>query len=167
MPTDIELIELFRCAPDGVAAAIGDASAEETRFSPAPGKWTIREIVAHLADTEIVGGMRLRQMIGEESPNLAVFNQDAWAKAFAYNEVDVAASLGLLRTLRSINADMLARAADITSGGAFDRAGSHPERGVLTVRDWVERFTKHVDRHAQQIVNIRAVWKASKPAGNA
>ncbi len=149
-----QLTELFRQSPEVLARALAGATPEETRFQPAPGKWTIREIAAHLADTEIVAGMRLRQMIGESKPVLAVFDQDAWAKAFRYNEVDVAASLERFRALRAINAAML----DALPAGAFYREGIHPERGVTTVRDWVERFTRHVERHAEQIASIRAAW---------
>jgi hypothetical protein len=150
-----ELIENFRQSPEVLAEALAGATAEETRFQPAPGKWTIREIAAHVADTEIVAGMRLRQIVGESKPMLAVFDQDAWAKAFAYNEIDVAASLERFRTLRAINAAML----EGVPAGAFYREGIHPERGVETMGDWVERFTKHVEHHAQQIANIRAAWK--------
>jgi hypothetical protein len=150
-----ELIEQFRESPDVLAKALDGATAEVTRFQPAAGKWTIREIAAHLADTEIVAGMRLRQILGESKPTLTVFDQDAWARAFEYNEIDVASSLGRFRMLRGLNAAML----DTVPPGAFYREGIHPERGVMTVRDWVERFTKHVERHAEQIAGIRAAWK--------
>jgi hypothetical protein len=154
-PAEIKaLTERFRQSPEVLAQALAGATAEETRFQPAPGKWSIREITAHLADTEIVAGMRLRQMLGESKPLLTVFDQDAWAKAFEYNERDVAASLETFRTLRAVNAALL----DTMPAGAFHREGIHPERGVTTVGEWVERFTKHVERHAQQIADIRAVW---------
>lgn len=151
-----QLIERFRQGPEALEKALSGATAEETQFQPAPGKWTVREIAAHLADTEIVAGMRLRQMIAEEKPTIATFDQDAWAKAFGYNGIDVAASLERFRTIRALNADML----DAAPADAFDKQGIHPERGVLTVADWVDRFTKHGERHAQQITNIREAWKS-------
>lgn len=155
-----ELVDRFRNSPSVLAAALEGVGEEESRFSPAPGKWTIREITQHLADTEIVAGMRLRQIIAENKPALALFDQDAWAKQLGYGQCDPLASLGQFRTLREINAALIAG----LPPEALDREGIHPERGVLTLRDWVVRFTHHVDSHARQIQAIRAAWASRRSA---
>ena len=67
---------------------------------PAPGKWTIRQIVRHLADTEIVVGMRLRQIVAEDKPTLVPFDQDAWAAHVGYSQADAFDSLRRFQSLR-------------------------------------------------------------------
>jgi hypothetical protein len=153
-----ELLERFRGGPGILAAVIDGVDEDESKFSPAPGKWTIREIAQHLADTEFVAGMRLRQIIAENKPNLVLFDQDAWARELGYNKLDPFESLGRFRVLREINADMIAG----LPVEALEREGYHPERGALTARAWVERFASHVEKHARQIENIREAWAARR-----
>jgi hypothetical protein len=163
MSTDTDLIENFRGGPSVLAETLEGVSEAESSFSPAPGKWTIREIVRHLADTEIVAGMRLRQIISEHHPALAVFDQDAWATQLGYAKYDAFESLAVFRVLREINAALIAS----VPSEALDREGFHPERGILTVRDWIIRFTNHVDTHARQIRNIRETWAANGRSAHA
>jgi hypothetical protein len=160
MSDSTEVIARFRRGPEVLGAALEGVGEEESKFSPAPGKWTIREIAQHLADTEIVAGMRLRQMVAENKPTLAVFDQDAWAKGLGYEKCDPVRALEQFRTVRAINSDMLAG----LPAEAFGRESVHPERGVLTVRDWVIRFSAHVDTHAQQIQSIREAWASRHTA---
>ena len=149
-----DLLDRFRHSPAVFAAAIEGVTTEESQFSPAPGKWSVREIARHLADTEIVAGMRLRQIVAEDRPTLAMFDQDKWAANLNYNDCDPTLSLRDFLVLREINADMLAG----VPAEAFDREGLHATRGVTTLRFWVDMFSKHVDLHAQQIRHVRAVW---------
>jgi hypothetical protein len=158
MPDPTDLIDRFRRGPSVLAAALEGVGEAESNFSPAPGKWTIREIAQHLADTEIVAGMRLRQMLAEDKPALVMFDQDAWAKELGYARCDPRESLAQLRTLREINASLIAA----VPPQALNREGIHAERGIMTVRDWVERFTAHVDSHASQIRSIREAWSARR-----
>lgn len=160
MSDSADLLERFRRGPAVLGAALEGVGDEESRFSPAPGKWTIREITRHLADTEIVAGMRLRQIIAEDKPTLALFDQDAWARELGYGNYDPIESLAQFRVLREINASMIAA----LPSHMLDREGFHPERGILTVRDWVRRFTSHVDSHARQIAGIREAWAARRSA---
>ena len=160
MSDSTDLVDRFRRGPSVLAAALEGVSEAESDFSPAPGKWTIREIAQHLADTEIVAGMRLRQMLAEDKPALVMFSQDAWAKELGYAKCDPRESLAQFRALREINASLIAA----LPARALDREGVHAERGTLTVRDWVERFSAHVDNHARQIRNIRDAWSARSSA---
>jgi hypothetical protein len=158
MSDSTDLVDRFRHGSSVLAAALEGVSEAESNFSPAPGKWTIREIMRHLFDTEVVAAMRLRQMIAENKPTLAVFDQDVWAKEFGYGKYDPFESLAQFRNLRESNAALIA---GLTPQG-LDREGIHAERGILTVRDWVERFTAHVDSHARQIKKIREAWAAGR-----
>ncbi len=146
-----EILELFRHGPEILEEALRGVSESETKFIPAPGKWNIRQIARHLADTEIVAGMRLRQIIAEDRPLMAVFDQDLWADRLAYTECDAFDSAAKFRALRTDMAAIL----DTLPAEAFTRVGLHPERGAATLAEWVKRFGIHVQTHAGQIRRIR------------
>jgi hypothetical protein len=148
------MLDLFRRGPEILEESLIGVSDDESKFVPAPGKWTIRQIVRHLTDTEIVVGMRLRQMIAEDRPLMAMFDQDLWADNLAYNECDVFDSAAKFRFLR---ADMSA-ILDRLPATAFDRIGLHPERGACTLGEWVSRFGVHVEKHVGQIRRAREAW---------
>ena len=155
MPEDHnKAVALFRRGPDILEKAIAGVSEEESKFVPAPGKWTIRQFVRHLTDTEIVVGMRLRQMIAEDRPLMAMFDQDLWTDHLHYNDCDVFDSARKFRILRD---DMSAVLTPLPAG-AFERVGLHPERGAGTLGEWVSRFGMHVEKHAGQIQRIREAW---------
>jgi hypothetical protein len=149
-----EALDLFRRGPEILDSALAGVAEDESKFVPAPGKWTVRQIVRHLADTEIVVGMRLRQMIAEHRPLMAVFDQDLWADRLHYNECDAFDSAKLFRILRDDISAILAPLPD----EAFERVGLHPERGVATLGEWVRRFGTHVEKHAAQIRFARETW---------
>ena len=149
-----EILELFRRGPEILDDALRGVSEDESKFIPAPGKWTIRQIARHLTDTEIVAGMRLRQIIAEDKPLMAVFDQDLWAERLGYNDCDIFDSAAKFRALRADMSVIL----DSLPAAVFERAGVHPERGVETLADWVSRFGMHVEKHAGQIRRIRERW---------
>ena len=147
-------LELFRRGPDILDEALAGVAENESKFVPAPGKWTIRQIARHLTDTEIVAGMRLRQIIAESRPLMALFDQDLWADHLSYNDCNPFDSAAKFRVLR---ADMSA-ILDSLPDAVFERVGLHPERGAGTLAEWVDRFGAHVEKHAGQIRAIRKAW---------
>jgi hypothetical protein len=147
-------LDLFRRGPELLDKAIAGVSDEESRFVPARGKWTIRQIARHLTDTEIVAGMRLRQMIAEDRPLMAMFDQDLWAGHLRYNDCDVFDSARKFRILRDDMSDALTP----LPAGAFERIGLHPERGAWTLGEWVTHFGIHVEKHVEQIKRAREAW---------
>src|SRR5579863_6021066 len=78
------LLEKFRRGPEVLAMVLTGVFGEEEDFAPAPGKWSVRQIIAHLADAELVGAHRFRQVIAEENPTLVAFDQDAWTSRLDY-----------------------------------------------------------------------------------
>jgi hypothetical protein len=122
------------------------------RHKPSPGKWSIAEILAHLADVEIVQGHRIRQALAEESPTFVPMDQDMWANNLGYLEADPHESLEEYRVARRANLRLLRRAteADLAKGGF------HPELNrVLTVAEIAERLSKHDPNHLQQIEKLK------------
>jgi hypothetical protein len=158
-----ELLERFRRGAELVAVAITGAAGPELDFRPAPDKWSVRQIVAHLADAESANVVRLRQVISEDNPTLFPFNQDAWAEHTNYNKRKPSQSLDTMRQLRAENYDLLKE----LPPESFTRTGTHQHRGVMSLLDLLRLFAEHAEAHAVQIRSVRAGYKASrqKPAG--
>ena len=73
-----DLLERFRRGPELLAVVLTGVGVEEIDYAPASGSWTIRQVVAHVADSELVGAHRLRLVLAEDNPTLTAFDQDAW-----------------------------------------------------------------------------------------
>ena len=124
--------------------------AAKLRKRPEPDKWSVAEIVVHLADTEIVGGYRIRTILGSPGTPIAAFNQDAWVTAGHYDKRDVAKSLEYFRTIREAN---LALFKTLTPE-QWKHHGIHSERGEETVEHIVRMFAGHDINHTKQIERI-------------
>jgi len=131
---------------------------EEEDFSVAPGKWSIRQIVAHLADAEMVGAHRFRQVIAEDNPTLVAFDQDAWTRNLDYARRKPKQSLESFRRVRAENYELLKE----LPPEAFDRAGNHTERGRVTLRELLEGYAGHAESHARQLQSIRDEYQKVK-----
>ena len=153
-----DLLERLRRGPELVASVITGAAGAELDFVPAPGRWSIRQIVAHLADSEIVGADRLRRVIAEENPTLMAFDQDAWAANLSYARRKISESLDTFRRLRAENYDLLK---DLPEA-AWARTGTHSQRGLMTLRQLVEVIAEHAERHARQLEELRRQYKQMK-----
>jgi hypothetical protein len=138
-------------APDTLAALVEGLSTEQLDHRPAPGKWSIREIVAHLADDELVGAYRIRLILSEPGTAIQAFDQDVWARTGRYGMSDVIDSLALYRNLRFANLKLLKS----LTPEEWDMFGVHAERGIESLRDIAMYFAGHDINHFQQIESIR------------
>src|SRR5215475_1889948 len=152
------LLERFRRGPELLAAILTGVFGEEEDFTTAPGKWSIRQIIAHLADTELVLGCRLRTVIAEDNPSIRAFDQDAWAKNLDYTRRKPKQSLESLRRLRAENHELLKE----LTPALFERTGNHSERGPFHLYGLVETYAQHTENHARQMQEIRDAYKAAK-----
>jgi uncharacterized damage-inducible protein DinB len=136
--------------PSLLADLIANLSGERLTTRPAPDKWSVSEILAHLAEDEIATAWRYRQMIEHSGIPLAGFDQDLWARLGNYPGRDPHDSLALFRLLRNANLEFLRT----LSPEQWDRSGIHAERGRITVRDLVTHMAGHDANHVQQIQTI-------------
>ena len=104
-----EDLERFRRGAEVLATVLTGAAGEEIDFAPVPGKWNIRQIMAHVADSELVGAHRLRLVIAEDNPVLTGFDQDAWTRNLDYARRKPTQSLETFRRLRAENYDLQTR----------------------------------------------------------
>lgn len=153
-----ETLERFRRSPELLAVVLTGVYGEEIDFTPAPGKWSVRQIVAHLADAELVAAQWFRQMIAEDEPRLTEFDQDAWANNLDYARRQPKQSLETFRRLRGENHELLKGVPE----SAFARLGTHPGRGKVSLWELVSSRADHVENHARQLQAIREEYKRAK-----
>ena len=114
---------------------------------PAPGKWSIGEIVAHLADDELVGAYRIRKILEDPGTAIQSFDQDKWAATGKYARCDPKKSLELFRALRQANLTLL-KSLDKPQ---WQQHGVHAERGVESIAAITKHFACHDLNHLKQI----------------
>jgi hypothetical protein len=158
MPDIAALLERFRRGPELLAVVLTGVFGEEEDFIPAPGKWSARQITAHVADAEVVCAHRLRQVIAEENPTLIGFDQEAWARNLDYAERKPKQSLETFRRMRAENYALLK---DLPEA-AYARVGTHSEAGPVTLLALVERNAAHAESHARQLQELRSAYQAAK-----
>jgi uncharacterized damage-inducible protein DinB len=117
---------------------------------PEPGKWSIAEILAHLADAELVGSWRMRLIIGNNGVPIQAFDQDVWAETFGYSRCDPKLSLETFRVLRENNLRML----KALPKQLWENYGMHQERGKETIAHIVRMFAGHDLNHLAQVEKI-------------
>ena len=134
-----------------LAELIAGLGAAALRRPEAPGKWSILEVLAHLADTELVYRYRMRRAVAEPEGAIEGYDQDAWARELRYRDADADEMLVLISALRQANLRWLRGLAD----EELDRAGVHSERGPEKVRKMVSLIAGHDLVHRRQIARIR------------
>jgi uncharacterized damage-inducible protein DinB len=132
------------------------ASAAKLHKRPAPGKWSAGEILAHLADCEIVTGWRVRQILGAPGTSLQAFDQDGWAAAGHYEKRDARKSLEQFRAAREGNLALL----KTLTPEQWKHHGTHAERGVETIEHIVRIMAGHDLNHLGQVERIVAAKKS-------
>jgi hypothetical protein len=115
--------------------------------SPVPGRWSAAQVLAHLADVEIVTGWRVRSILASDGVPLQPFDQDAWADTFKYGEVDPAESLATFSAARASLLSLLAR----VDPSRQAHHGMHAERGKETVAHLIRLYAGHDLNHLKQI----------------
>jgi hypothetical protein len=129
-----------------VAEALAGATDEQLDARPAPGKWTAREVVHHLADSEMTAAVRFRLLLAEDKPAIQAYDQDRFAGRLHYERAHEA-SLDLFRTVRASTAELMG----CLTEADWLREGTHSEVGRFGVDTWLRIYAPHAHRHADQI----------------
>ena len=145
------LIDRYRDGYRVVSEALQGITDTELDARPAPGKWTAREIVHHLADSEMRSAIRLRRLLAEDQPAIIGYDQEEYARRLHYDR-PIAESLDAFRTARSSTSEILQRMTD----AEWARTGTHTESGAYSVMQWLEIYAAHAHGHAEQITRARA-----------
>lgn len=146
-----DLIDRYAAGYEEVARALKDFPESGLAAHPIPGKWSAREIVNHLADSETISGIRFRKLLVEERPEIQSYDQDHYAQRLRYNERDHAPALEAFRSARATTLQIIARLAE----DDWKREGVHQESGRYTMEDWLRIYAAHAHGHASQIRRLR------------
>lgn len=139
-------------SPREIAAAVAGLPDKALRFKPAPEKWCILEILAHLADMEIVLGYRMRQMLADTKPVIAPLDQDAWARHLGYMETPPAELVAFYGIARHHNLRLLRR----VKPADYSKSAHHPEfQREMTVEEIAQRIGVHGANHLAQIEALK------------
>jgi hypothetical protein len=145
-----EPLRLQQAAPKKLALLLKGKTGRQLMRRPAPDKWSVAEIVAHLADAELAISWRIRQVLSNNAVPIQAYDQDVWAKTFDYAHRDPRQSLANFRTLREANVALLKS----VPRKLWDNYGIHEERGNESVSHVVRMVAGHDLNHLQQIQRI-------------
>ncbi len=144
------LIALYRDGYRAIVEAIHDLTEEQFDVRTGAGRWTIREIIHHLADSEMTAAIRLRLLLTEQRPVIRGYDQDEFARRLHYDRPHESA-LQAFRYARETTAQLL----EALTEADWLREGTHTEVGAFSVEKWLEIYGPHAHRHARQIVEAR------------
>ncbi len=152
------LIERYREGYREIEQALAGVSKEELDAHPLPGEWSVREVVHHLADSEMVGALRLRRLLAEDHPTLGAYDENAFARGLHYGR-PIEPSLAVVDAVRHATAELLRRMTE----AEWARTGTHSEIGEYSVERWLQTYASHCHDHADQIRRLRAAVAESRP----
>jgi hypothetical protein len=150
------LIARYKAGHAEVVAALQGIAPEELDWPPAPGEWSAREIVHHLADADTIAAARLRRILTEEAPPIPAYDEQVLARRLRYRERPVEPALRAIEALRATTGEIL----DGLAEGDWQRAGVHSELGPFSAERWLEVNAPHAHDHAAQIRQARGAWAA-------
>jgi len=149
-----KLIDQYKDGYRAVAEALSGATEAELDAHPAPGKWSAREIVHHLADSEMTSAIRLRLLLAADRPSIAGYDENEFARRLHYDR-PIGASLDAFEAARRTTSEIL----DRISEADWAREGTHSESGRYTMDTWLEIYAAHAHNHAAQITRAREAAK--------
>jgi hypothetical protein len=131
---------------------------KQLRYKPAPEKWSITQIVNHIADSEFVLSFRLRMALAQSGSPLQAMDQDKWAAELRYENADVDDQIELFSVVRKRHLEIWNSLTD----DDWQKFGTHEERGKETVERIAQHFAGHDINHMNQIEAIRSSFKKIK-----
>ena len=140
-----------------LSRAIDGLSPAQLHQPEAPGKWSIAQILQHLADSEIVWAWRMRLILAQDRPVLTGYDQDLWAERLQYDQADVSDALEQFTVLRRGNLRLVER----TSPADLKRVGIHSERGEESLEHLQRLYAGHDLMHLQQLARVRRAVASS------
>ena len=144
-------LDVLRTTPAALRASVDGMSEDALSVREAPGKWSVRHVLRHLADSELVWAWRLRMALAQDRPPLTGYDQDAWAERLHYEASDAGESLDEFEVVRRGNLRLVERA----TPEDMQRVGVHAERGEESVAHLMRMYAGHDLLHLRQIARIR------------
>ena len=149
------LIELYRSGPSLVEQCLAAVPAESLDYSPGPQRWSIRQIVLHIVDSDISSFMRLRKPVAEPGTQVPVYDEEKWARALHGDDMSLETALALFRAHRTYNCEFLGAVTD----DEWKQEVDHPERGSMSLDDVLNLYARHPTWHIDHIKRTLDTWQ--------
>lgn len=155
-----QLIDSAEKDPKKIALAVSGVPESILRYKPSSGKWSILEIVAHLADMEILYAYRMRQIVADEKPTIAPIDQDAWARNLGYRDEQAPELVAQFGLTRHHNLKLLRR----LKPSELEKSAFHPElKRQVRLAEMVEMLAGHGPNHLEQIERLKQQAPGKNP----
>jgi uncharacterized damage-inducible protein DinB len=142
--------DVLRATPAALERTLKTLSPERIRKPEAPRKWAIRDVLQHLADSELVWAYRIRVVLAQDRPPLSGYDQDLWSERLSYADSNPRDAIDEFQMLRRANLRLLERA----SPDDLERVGVHAERGDESLAHMIRLYAGHDILHLRQIERI-------------
>ena len=153
MAVNRDLIEQYARAGARLADALRGLSKPELLARPVPGTWSIQEIVIHLMDSDLIAADRMKRVIAENNPMLIGYDESKFAEKLLYNDQSVEDAV----TIFTLNRRNVAKILRGMPDAAYERKGTHNQRGEVTLGQLLDTYVKHFEHHLQFILKKRAM----------
>jgi hypothetical protein len=150
-----DLIRRYEEGPALLRKALDTVPPEALQWRPAPGKWSVHEVIIHCADSETNAHMRIRYLLGEVDAVIMGYDQDAWARTLDYHALSIEPAMATVVAVRANTVPLLRNLPE----SAWKKTGRHSEHASYGVEKWMELYAEHLEVHARQIARNVAAWK--------
>jgi hypothetical protein len=149
-------IERYAHGPELLEAALARVPREALQWRPAPGKWSVHEVVVHCSDSEVNSHMRIRYVVCEREPLVVGYDENQWARELDYHAHPLEPALAAVRASRENTVPLLLRMTD----EQWKRSGRHTEhKDPYGAERWLQLYGEHLEIHARQIDRTFAAWQ--------
>ena len=155
------LIQQYADGPSRLKGALAKVTEEARKWQPAPGEWSVHEVVCHCADSETNAAARIRYVVAEKDPLVLGYDENAWAVRLDYHAHPLDIALATVGAVRANTVALIRRLPD----EAWQKEGRHTESGRYTAEDWLRIYAAHLEEHAGQIEKNLAAWQARGAPG--
>jgi len=150
-------IAKYRRQADEINELLSNCPAAAVVWPPGVARWSILEIVAHLADAELLASARIRRVITQDRPEMHGYKQELWAQSLAYRRQMIEAVSARFALLRRENAALL----EMIGEEVWRLKGRHDEYGDLTLRELIEDYITHTAKHLDQMRSAAMAYEDS------
>lgn len=150
------LIESYGKAYDILVEALKEFPKEMWQWKPAPEKWSVHEIIVHIADSEANSYVRCRRFIAEPDSGVYGYDENKWAEKLNYHSQGIEDSLLLFKFLRKASHDLIKTVDDVTWKTA---TVNHSESGIMSFEQWLKVYEEHIPVHIRQMKRNLEAWK--------
>jgi hypothetical protein len=133
---------------------------EMWQFRPTPDRWTVHEILVHIADSEANSYIRCRRLLAEPGSAVLGYDEEKWARDLHYHDQSTDEALELFRWLRRKSYTLIEKLPEAAWANTVD----HSEIGLMSLDDWLDIYERHIPEHIEQMQAVYEYWLGSSPA---